>query len=254
MVEKLNLAGIVKSNPVKEALIRVDRSNYAVNPTGAFMDAPQPIGHGQTISAPHMHSHALEEILPTLTKFSREIQQQASILARDDGDTQEEEKEQELKILDVGCGSGYLTAAFGRLVDRSPDGPGPIAPLTKGKVYGIDVIPKLVEMSRQNIVKADEDLLQSGTVTLAIGDGWKGLPNEAPFHAIHVGAAAERFPASLMMQLNPRGGCMIIPVGSNGSIQNLYKIERVRDNSVYNKDDFKIQNLLGVRYVPLVHP
>jgi len=48
------------------------------------MDAPQAIGMGQTISAPHMHAHALEEVLPALLKASRAT------------------PNRELKILDVG--------------------------------------------------------------------------------------------------------------------------------------------------------
>lgn len=48
--------------------------------------------------------------------------------------------------------------------------------LNKGKVYGIDVIPQLVEMSRNNIMKEDGDLLESDTVQVMVGDGWKGYP------------------------------------------------------------------------------
>ena len=198
-----------------------------------------------------MHSHALEEILPTLTKFSREFQQSEIMSGESREPAPASEEEKELKILDVGCGSGYLSAALGRLVDRGAQGP--IHPLSTGRVFGIDVIPELVTLSRHNIMKADSDLFTSGTVSVARGDGWNGLPSEGPFHAIHVGAAAETFPPSLMMQLYPHGGVMVIPVGANNSIQNLYRVERLRDSDHYDRDDFRIQNLLGVRYVPLVH-
>ena len=221
------------------------------------MDAPQPIGCGQTISAPHMHAYALEEILPTLIKFSTS-----------DYDAAEGEgtrtrsitsstthKEGELRILDVGCGSGYLTTVLGRMVDRSitNKGRGPIPPLHPGSVYGIEVVDALVTLSRNNILKENKDLFDSDTVAVMQADGWKGLPKHAPYHAIHVGAAAETFPKDLMMQLHPNGGIMVIPVGPNGGMQHLYRIERIRDNEVYEETDFDVRALLGVRYVPLVH-
>ena len=56
-----------------------------------------------------------------------------------------------------------------------------------------------------------------------------------------------------MMQLHPDGGVMVIPVGPDGGYQRLYKVERLRENREFNMSDFKIQMLLGVRYVPLVH-
>lgn len=269
MIDKLTTAGIIKSTLVKEALLLVDRSKYVENPANAYMDTPQSIGYGQTISAPHMHSHALEEIVPALTRISKELQkqQQQEEMQTNVGETSTStstttnlQEETELKILDVGCGSGYLTAAFGRLVDRGPDSSPSssqdpkVHPLSKGRVWGIDVVPELVTLSRNNIQKADGDLLESGTVTIARGDGWNGLPNEGPFHAIHVGAAAEKFPTALMMQLYPHGGVMVIPVGGDNSLQNLYRVERLVDHGEFRREDFRIQHLLAVRYVPLVQP
>jgi len=227
MVDKLSAANIVSSKAIREILYKVDRGNYVVNREVAYDDTPQAIGYGQTISAPHMHAHVLEELVPPLEK-----------LHRDDPGLS-------FSILDVGCGSGYLTTCFGRMLDgESPLG-------YKGKVYGIDYVPELVEMTRRNMNKADGDLLKSGIVEVSVGNGWKGLPAAAPFHAIHVGAAAETFPKALMMQLAV-GGRMVIPVGPDGGYQNLYRVDRIYHSSTFEESDYVVKQLLGVRYVPLV--
>jgi len=246
MVDKLASAGIVKASINKQALLSVDRRNYAPNEGSAYADSPQPIGYGQTISAPHMHAHVLEDLLPPLLRASKK------------------QPTKPLSILDVGCGSGYLTAVFGRMVEPKGNREVPSSSstiLNDGKVYGIDVVPQLVEMSKSNIMKEDGDLLDSGTVRVMVRDGWKGYPDGSPFQAIHVGAAAATFPKELMKQLDV-GGVMVIPVGPEGGTQYLYQVERVgdvgevvgvSDNSRgFREEDYQVRRVLGVRYVPLV--
>jgi len=174
MVDKLAQAGIVKSSINKEALLRVDRKNYVLKSDYAYEDSPLPIGFGQTISAPHMHAHVLEDLLPPLLQASKD------------------KPDKLLKILDVGCGSGYLTAVFGRMIE-SKENRRKSTPLNEGRVFGIDVVPELVDMSKKNVMKEDGDLLDSHTVEFMLRDGWKGYPEGAPFNAIHVGAAAGKY-------------------------------------------------------------
>jgi protein-L-isoaspartate(D-aspartate) O-methyltransferase len=70
-----------------------------------------------------------------------------------------------------------------------------------GQVYGVELIPELVSIAKKNLENADRDLLDRGIVSVVRADGWKGLPNHAPFHFIHVGAAAEHIPDALLEQV-----------------------------------------------------
>jgi len=217
-----------------------------------------------------MHAHVLEELLPTLVQLQHQRQTiqdsnyphpnnyhpsaTATSTAAASTTTTTTTHSHELRILDVGCGSGYLSSCLGRLVHEHENSLG-----LKGKVFGIELLNKLVEFSKFNAQKEDDDLIRKGIVSFQKGDGWKGLPSEAPFDVIHVGAAAADFPKELMMQLSA-GGRMICPVGPEGEIQYLYRIDRLQqsdDNggsgsAQFQPSDFVFQELLGVRYVPLV--
>lgn len=224
LCDNLQSAGIIQNDSiVKSLMVETDRKHYMRNTfnengPSAYVDAPFSIGLGQTISAPHMHARVLEDIRPHL----------------DQHDT--------IKLLDVGCGSGYLTACLGRWCR------------TKGnhsRVFGIDIHTSLVDRTRWNIHSDDASLLDDQYVSLRVANGWNGMPSEAPFNAIHVGAAAEELPRNLAMQLC-ESGVLVIPIGHENARQSLYKIVRERLSNEFCLDDFRITKLLDVRYVPLV--
>ncbi|VEU35543.1 unnamed protein product [Pseudo-nitzschia multistriata] len=286
LVDQLVKRGIIETDSVRWAMAAVDRGNYArgsgsgSEPSGApdpYADRPLPIGLGQTISAPHMHAYALEELVPALEAARQQQQQQQ----------QQGRNHRGLRVLDVGTGSGYLTACLGRWLSQPPQESAGgksknnsesnsessnsssenenEASLPPGRVFGIDVRRSLVEAAERNLRRADGDLLDTGAVTLAVGDGWEGLPEEAPFDAIHVGAAAESLPLALAAQLAV-GGVLVVPIGPEGEAQVLCKIRRVGGTpfgqaevangrlpeALFCGDDFEATRLLGVRYVPLV--
>ena len=218
LVRQLERHGILKSARVANAMRACDRGNYA--PTSsrdeAYEDHPLPIGYRATISAPHAHAACLE------------LFERAGVVARGK------------KVLDVGSGTGYLSACFAELVGCEEGA---------GKVVGIEHIDALTKSSVENVKRDGKGgLLRAeaeaeAAFRLVTGDGRDGYEKMAPYDAIHVGASAEEIPEALLNQLAV-GGRMVIPIGgSNG--QALTVIDRLRDGSLRKRDE------MGVLYVPL---
>jgi protein-L-isoaspartate(D-aspartate) O-methyltransferase len=74
-------------------------------------------------------------------------------------------------------------------------------------VHTIERIPELAEQARTNLAAAGYD-----NVVVHVGDGSRGLPEQAPFEGIAVAAAAPSFPQALYDQLRA-GGRLVVPVG-----------------------------------------
>ncbi len=128
------------------------------------------------------------------------------------------------RVLEVGTGSGYQAAVLGVIA---------------AEVYSIEIIETLAASAAERLSH-----LGYNNVTVATGDGYHGLAEEAPFDAIIVTAAAGHVPPPLVEQLKP-GGRMIIPVGPVYSVQVLILLKKTADGSISTRQ------LLPVRFVPM---
>lgn len=127
------------------------------------------------------------------------------------------------KVLEIGTGSGYQAAVLQEISSH---------------IYSIERIRSLAENA-----KALLGSLGYSEITIKIGDGTLGWPEEAPFDAIIVTSASPSVPETLMSQLADNGR-MIIPVGSKNN-QRIIRITRSGDN--YSKEE-----MLSCIFVPLI--
>lgn len=127
------------------------------------------------------------------------------------------------KVLEIGTGSGYQTAVLCAV---------------GAKVYSIE---------RQNeLFKKTSALLPKIGIRpshLSFGDGYKGLPNHAPFDSVIVTAGAPFIPQALMAQLKI-GGRLVIPLGEKVQIMTL--LIRISETK-FEKHEFG-----EFRFVPLL--
>ena len=127
------------------------------------------------------------------------------------------------KILEIGTGSGYQTAVLFAL---------------GAQVYSVE---------RQNkLFKKTKKLLENLGIRpkhLSFGDGYKGLPDHAPFDSIIVTAGAPIIPQALMAQLKI-GGRLVIPLGEDVQVMTLL----IRKNET----QFEKHECGEFRFVPLL--
>jgi protein-L-isoaspartate(D-aspartate) O-methyltransferase len=126
-------------------------------------------------------------------------------------------------VLEVGTGSGYQAAVLLEL---------------GAKVFTI-------ERQRELYLKVQKFLPTIGySPACFFGDGYKGLPNFAPFDKILVTAGAPYIPVELKSQLKI-GGTLVVPVGDENR-QEMFEITRVSD------DEFTSKKHGGFLFVPLL--
>ena len=161
----------------------------------AYEDRPLPIGNDQTISQPFMVAYMTQAIRP----------------------------KPDMKVLEIGTGSGYQAAVLAEIVDE---------------VYTIETVEELAESAKNKLQE-----MGYNNIHFKVGDGYHGWEEHAPFDAIVVTAAPESIPPRLLEQLK-EGGRMVIPVGPTSSSQTLRLVEKKKNGKITTK------NLLPVRFVP----
>jgi protein-L-isoaspartate(D-aspartate) O-methyltransferase len=128
------------------------------------------------------------------------------------------------RVLDVGTGSGWHAAVLSRLAAR---------------VWSIEVHAELAETAAATLAACGID-----NVEVLVGDGGRGLPEQAPFGAINVAAAAGgRVPPPLLEQL-ARGGRLVAPVGDRDQ-----RLVLARRDAAGELTETTLER---VRFVPLV--
>ncbi len=128
------------------------------------------------------------------------------------------------KVLEVGTGSGYQAA---------------ILALLGARVYTIERQEELFHKTNELLSR-----LEVGNIRTFFRDGYKGLPEFAPFDKMIVTAGAKEIPEALKNQLKI-GGVLVIPVGDD-NVQKMYRITRISEK------EFKKEEFAAFRFVPFL--
>ncbi|WP_375238830.1 protein-L-isoaspartate(D-aspartate) O-methyltransferase [Aurantibacter sp.] len=127
------------------------------------------------------------------------------------------------KVLEIGTGSGYQTAVLCEL---------------GAKVYSIERQHELFKITSKFLPK-----LNYRAKKLVFGDGYKGLPELAPFKSIIVTAGAPFVPKPLLSQLEI-GGRLVIPVGDKVQVMTLFVRTGLKQFDKTEFGEFKFVPLL----------
>jgi protein-L-isoaspartate(D-aspartate) O-methyltransferase len=158
----------VLDDNVLDLLYKIKREEFvpAENRAMAFVDMEIPLGYGQVMLTPKMEARIVQELHVKKTD----------------------------KILEVGSGSGYLTAL---LADQG------------AHVYSVEIVPELKKLAENNL-KAHEIT----NVTIELGDAARGWPKNEPYDVIVLTASTPGLPDAFQKSLNP-GGRLFAIVGED---------------------------------------
>jgi protein-L-isoaspartate(D-aspartate) O-methyltransferase len=163
----------------------------------AYADSPLPIGEDQTISQPYIVALMTEKLgLRT-----------------------------EMRVLEIGTGSGYQTAVLAEIVRE---------------VFTVEARVALLDNARRCL-----GARAYSNIRYRRGNGWDGWPEFAPFDRIIVTACAGRVPPCLVKQLSP-DGVIILPIARDAGAQVLCRVTRTGTLGM------DIQDGIPVRFVSMI--
>ncbi len=187
------------SNKIIKAFEKIKREDFISKELKkhTYEDQPLPIGQGQTISQPYTIAFMLNLLeLP------------------------ESNNKNNLKILEIGSGSGYVLALINEISKNS-------------EIYGIERIKQLADKSKKV-------LKQYKNIKIINADGTKGLKSQAPFNRILISASADKIPQKIISQLSFKG--IMVCVVKNSILQIKRELKQT-----------KIKEFPGFVFVPLVN-
>jgi protein-L-isoaspartate(D-aspartate) O-methyltransferase len=159
MIEQQVRPWNVLDGEVLSLLSEVKRENFVPKAYQgiAFADLEVPLGHGQVMLAPRLEARLLQDL---------------SVQKTD-------------KVLEVGTGSGFMTALLGHRAQR---------------VLSLELVPELVSMARDNLQAAGV-----GNVDVRQADGSQGAAADGPFDVIVLSGSVAEVPQALLQQLKVGG-------------------------------------------------
>lgn len=238
LINDLISENYLKTPEIIEAFKNIDRADFVLDEykNEAYVNAPLPIGFGQTISQPLTVAFMMELLRPKAGE----------------------------KILDVGTGSGWQTAILAHITSKkTTDYPeasvswrsygvgglqqqneinnsGSLIAVDRSLLLvAIERIPELKEMAEKNISKYN--FIEKGIVKVVLGDGSKGYKKEAPYDKIIAAAASIGDVPKMWMQQLKIGGRIVAPVGNS-----IVVIDKIGRNKYSKKEHF------GFSFVPLI--
>ena len=203
LVDELRQEGI-SDERVLDAIARTPREEFIDAPFAhsAYENTALPIACGQTISQPFVVAYMTEML--------------------DVGP--------EMRVLEIGTGSGYQAAVLSHLCRR---------------VYTVERHRPLLDTARARF-----DKLKLANIASRHGDGFQGWPEQAPFDRILLTAAASKVPEALIEQLRP-GGVLVAPIGPPAS-SGPASISQLLTKMIRTETGVTRETLIPVVFVPMV--